>query len=105
MNNIRSNLINSISYDRVSEFRLLIEQSPEPINEMKMTYDQKNLIHYLTDYNKLELLKILISIFHRMHQDKSQETRNLIIKEWVNQEDDKGLTPIFIAVYRAELVG
>ena len=104
MNNFRSNLINAICYDRVSEFRLLIEQCPDAFHEMKMTFDQKNLIHYLADHNRIELLKIMILIFNRIHADKSQETKNLIIKEWVNQEDDKGLTPIFTAVYRAELV-
>ena len=99
----RTNIINSILFERPSEFKLLIEQSKTPVEKILMGGDGKNILHFLADHNSFEFLKLSIQVFNEQFKNDESNKRQALL-EWINCKDSKGLTPLFLAVYRSELV-
>ena len=104
MKNHRVNLVNSIMYERSTEFNLLLEQSQEELTEIKIAKEQKNLVNFLAEQNKIGMLKILLGNFEKKYAELAPEKRETIFLPWINEVDLRGLTALHTAVYHANLV-
>lgn len=95
-------LLYAVMFDREKEFRTILDQYEEDLDEM--SYDEKNnnLIHFLAYNNRLQMMKVALEVF----KSKCKDRLNLQdrIHRWINGQNTKGLTPIFYAVYNGNLV-
>lgn len=104
MNNQRVNLVNSIMYDRSTEFKVLLEQSKEELVDIKIAKEQKNLVNFLAEQNKINMLIIMIRNFENRYSEMTPEKREAIFIAWINEADLRGLSPLHTAVYHSNLV-
>ena len=61
MNNQLVNLVNCVMYDRPAEFQVILEQLKTDIVKVKLGREQKNLIAFIAEQNKLLFLPLLRS--------------------------------------------
>lgn len=103
MKDLMKSISYAIMFERVNEFKIIIKQSSELVQNIKDT-NLNSLIHIIVCREKLHFLKILIEIFEIQNSEKSSEEKRKIFNIWINQENIKNNSALNFAVQKSDLV-
>lgn len=106
MRTFRDNLASSVMNNRLSEFRLLVDQSRDDLFGLKFNRENKNLANFLAEEHRLDFFQIVVDTYQRTAAAAGTPPGDIAaaLRTWLDEPDSLGLTALFTAVYAANLV-
>ena len=103
MKDLMKSISYAIMFDRMKEFKIIINQSSELVQNIK-DKNSNTLIHIIVSREKANYLETLKEIIQIQNKKKTEEERNLIFTNWINRKNIKGKSALHFATQKNDLV-
>ena len=101
---ISSSIVAAIYLKHIEKIKSIFANNPDILVDMPQNNgNDDTCLHIACQNNSIEMLEQLLRIFRETYINLTQQSKSDKIKNWVNSQNDEGLTPLHIACYQGNL--